>query len=138
VDSKEAAAYLKTAEEQLIDAEMVFKGGRHALCVFLSASSVENATSALIINLGAKPSRKHRNSMVLHKLASSTPPELQQDLREVIEILKALEPHITKARYPILRGLDLLPPSEFYTRETAEKALAQAREVLKKAKSLVS
>jgi len=138
VDSKEATTYLKTAEEQLKDAEMVFKGGRNALCVFLSASSVENATSALIINLGAKPSRKHRNSMVLYKLAPTTPLELQQDLREVIEIMKALEPHITKARYPILRGLDLLPPSEFYTRENAERALAQAREVLKKAKLLVS
>jgi len=76
--------------------------------------------------------------MVLYKLAPSTPPELQQDLRETIQILRALEPHITKARYPILRGLDLLPPSEFYTRETAERALAQAREVLKKAKLLVS
>jgi len=117
---------------------MVFKVGRHALCVFLSASSAENTTSALIINLGAKPSRKHRNSMVLYKLAPSTPPELQQDLRETIQILRALEPHITKARYPILRGLNLLPPSEFYTRETAERALAQAREVLKKAKLLVS
>jgi len=138
VDSKEAATYLKTAEDQLIDAEMVFKAGRHALCVFLSASSAENTTSALIINLGAKPSRKHRNSMVLYKLAPSTPPELQQDLRETIQILRALEPHITKARYPILRGLNLLPPSEFYTRETAERALAQAREVLKKAKLLVS
>ena len=138
MDSKEVVAYLETAEEQLKDAEMVFKGGRHALCVFLSASSAESATSALIISLGAKPSRRHRNSLVLYKLALSASPKLQQGLKEMIEFMKALEPHITRARYPILRGLDLLPPSKFYTREIAERALAQAREVLEKAKLLLS
>lgn len=130
MDSKEADSYLETAEDQLKDAELAFKEGRYALCAFLSASCAENATSALLITLGANPSKKHRNSLVLNRLASSATHELQLELREMIESMKILEPHITKARYPIRSGLELLPPSKFYTKETAEKALTHAQKVV--------
>jgi len=134
LDSKEAGSYLETAEEQLKDAELAFREGRYALCAFLSASCAENATSALLITLGAKPSKKHRNSLVLNRLASSTTRELQLTLGDMIESMKILEPHITKARYPIRIGLELLAPSKFYTRETAEKALTQAQKVVTRVK----
>jgi len=130
MDSKEANPYLETAEDQLEDAELAFKKGRYALCAFLSASCAENATSALLITLGAKPSKKHRNSLVLNRLTSSATHELQLALREMIESMKILEPHITKARYPIRRGLELLAPSKIYTRETAEKTLIHAQKVV--------
>lgn len=137
MDSKETTAYLETAEEQLKDAELAFKEGRHALCAFLSASSAENATSALLIALGAKPSKKHRNSLVLNKLVPSVPSRAQPSIREMIESMKSLEPHITKARYPIRRGLELSSPNKFYTREMAEKALTQAQKVVKNVKPLL-
>lgn len=137
MDSKEATSYLETAEDQLKDAELVFKEGRYALCAFLSASSAENATSALLITLGAKPSKKHRNSMVLNMLVSSATYELQLAMREMIESMKILEPHITKARYPIRKGLELLAPSKFYTRETADIALTQAQKVVMRVKTHV-
>jgi len=121
----------------LKDAELTFKEGRYALCAFLSASCAENATSALLTTLGAKPSKKHRNSLVLNRLVPSVNPELRLGLREMVESMKILEPHITKARYPIRRGLELFPPSKFYTREIAEKALAQAKRVVKEVKPLV-
>lgn len=130
MDSKEANTYFEIAQDQLKDAELAFKEGRYALCAFLSASSAENATSALLITLGAKPSKKHRNSLVLNRLASTASSELQLTLREIIESMKILEPHITKARYPIRSGLELLPPSKFYTEETAENALNQAQKVV--------
>jgi len=138
MDSKETATYLETAEEQLKDAELAFKEGRYALCALLSASCAENATSALLIAIGAKPSKKHRNSLVLNRLVPSTPSRVQPNMREMIESMKALEPHITKARYPIRKGLELSSPSKFYTREIAEKALVQAKKVVKNVKSLVS
>ena len=131
MDSKEANTYLETGKDQLKDAELVFKEGRYALCAFLSASCAENGASALLITLGAKPSKKHRNSLVLNRLAQSVAPELRPTLRKMIESMKTLEPHITKARYPIRRGLELYPPSKFYTREIAEKALAHAKNVIK-------
>jgi len=130
VVSKEAASYLETAEEQLKDAELAFKEGRYALCALLSALCVENATSALIIELGAKPSKKHKNSLVLYRLTSSVAHELQLILIDIIESAKILEPHITKARYPIRSGMELLAPSKFYARETAEKTLIQAQKVV--------
>ncbi len=138
MDSKETATYLETAEEQLKDAELAFKEGRYALCALLSASCAENATSALLIAIGAKPSKKHRNSLVLNRLVPTIPSRAQPSMREMIESMKALEPHITKARYPIRRGLELSSPSKFYTREIAEKALVQAKKVVKNVKSLVS
>ncbi len=135
--SKEADAYLETAEEQLKDAELAFSKDRHALCVFLSASSAENATSALLITFGAKPSKKHRNSLVVNKLLTSFPTNLRPTLREIIESIKTLEPHITRARYPFVKGLKLLPPSKFYTNEIAQKALANARTVIDDVKELI-
>ena len=135
--SKEANAYIETAEDQLKGAELTFREGSYALCAFLSASSAENATSALLITLGAKPSKKHRNSLVMHKLAQRATSEMKSDMMKIIESMKTLEPHITKARYPILKGLELLPPSRFYTKDIAEKALVQARKVLEKVKSLL-
>jgi len=80
--------------------------------------------------MGAKPSRKHRNSLVLNRLSSTAPPDLQTALREIIGSMKTLEPHITKARYPIRTGLELLPPSKFYTKETAEKVLTEAQKIV--------
>ena len=137
MDSKEANAYIETAEDQLKGAELTFKEGSYALCTFLSASSAENATSALLITLGAKPSKKHRNSLIMHRLAQRATPEMKSDMMKIIESMKTLEPHITKARYPVLKGLELLPPSRFYTKDIAEKALVQARKVLEKVKSLL-
>lgn len=135
--SKESLVYLETAEEQLKDAELAFKKGRFALCAFLSASCTENATAALLIALGAKPSKKHRNSLVLYKLALIVPPKLREDLMKIVESMKILEPHVTKARYPIRRGLELFPPSKYYTKEVAEEAIAHAQKVVKKVKQLV-
>lgn len=134
--SKEANTYLEIAEDQLRDAELALKEERYALCVFLSSSCAENATSALLIVMGAKPSKKHKNSLVLNRLAPSVASDLQSRLREIVESMKILEPHIIKARYPIRKGLELLPPSKFYTREIAEKALVQARGVVKHVKQL--
>ena len=136
MDSKEANTYLEIAEDQLRDAELTFKEGRYPLCVFLCASCAENATSALLITMGAKPSKKHKNSLVLNKLAPSVASGLQSRLREIVEAMKILEPHIIKARYPIRKGLELLPPSKYYTREIAEKALVQAQGVVKHVKHL--
>ena len=127
--SKEAVTYLETAEEQLRDAELVLKGGSYALCVFLSASAAENAASALITRLGLVPSKNHRNSLIV-KMILDESDRIQSSLREIIETLKSLEPHITRARYPIRKGVQLLPPSKFYTRKDAESALSNSRRVL--------
>ena len=130
MDKKEAKVYLETAKSQIEDAELALRGKRYALCVLLSALSAENASSAVLINLGAKPSRKHKNSLVIHRIRLNINRKLQPILKNIIEQLKLLEPHITKARYPIRRGLELIPPERFYTKQDAEKALNQAKKTL--------
>jgi len=133
---KEAAIYLESAEEQLKEASLALEHRRHALSVFLSAMSGENATSALIIALGHKPSKKHKNSLVLYKLAQ-TSSELKPRLMELIDVMKKLEPHITKARYPIRRGPELLPPSKYYDERAAWEILESARKGVSSVKEIL-
>jgi HEPN domain-containing protein len=72
--SEEIRVYLKMARAQLEDADLALKNERPALCAFLSALSAENAISALILKLGGKPSKKHRNSLVLYRLSKEVIP----------------------------------------------------------------
>ncbi|MDK2464251.1 MAG: HEPN domain-containing protein [Candidatus Korarchaeota archaeon] len=130
LEGGEALAYLETARDQLEDARLAINAGRYALCVLLSSMSAENASSALIIAVGAKPSRRHRNSLVLHRLSGLVEGELRELLAEVIHLLKRLEPHVTMSRYPIRRGLDLLPPERFYGEGDAREALELASRVV--------
>lgn len=136
MDSKEAVAHFELARTQLKNAETVFELKIYSLCAFLSASSAENSTSAFLINLGAKPSKKHRNSLVLYRLAQNITNH-QENLMYMVEFMKELEPHITRARYPILRGSELLPPDKVYTREEAEKLLVDAQKVFELVKELL-
>jgi len=136
MDSKEATAYFELANSQLKNAETVFKLGIYSLCSFLSASSAENSTSALLITLGAKPSKKHRNSLILYRLAQRIK-DIQEDLIQIVELMKELEPHITRSRYPVLKGTELLSPDKVYTGEEAEKLLVNARKVLKLVEKLI-
>ena len=134
---KEAAIYLQSAEDQLNEASLALEHGRNALSVFLSAMSGENATSALILALGHKPSKKHRNSIVLYKLAQ-TSPELKPRLVELVDVMKKLEPHITKARYPIRKGPELLPPSKYYDQRIAQEIFQFARKGVAAVKEVLS
>lgn len=110
---EEYLAYLESAKSQLKDAERAFKDKSYA----------ENATSALILFLGAKPSKKHRNSLVLTKLHGVVSSDVRRILSDIIKGLKRLEPHVTKSRYPVRKGSTLIPPALYYTKEMAERAL---------------
>ena len=127
--SKEALAYLRLAKVQIRESELALKGSFFDLAAFLAASAGESASSALLTALGAKPSRKHRNSMVAARLARGRSSGAGGP-REVAALLAKLEPHVVRSRYPIRKGPELLTPSEVYSREDAEIALEQSRRVL--------
>jgi len=57
---------------------------------------------------------------------------------ELINVMKKLEPHITKARYPIRKGSELLPPSECYDERTAREILESARKGMTAVKEILS
>lgn len=134
---REERAYLETAIAYLRDAEIAFENDRYHLTALLSAMSAENATSSLIVHLGSRPSRKHRNSLVLHRLSEEAPKPLKSKLMMLIESMKRLEPHITKARYPTRRGVELIPPVRLYSAESAKELLEEAHRVLKSVRELM-
>jgi HEPN domain-containing protein len=75
--------------------------------------------------------------LVIHRLAQDAAPEMRAELMQLVDEMKNLEPRVTKARYPILSGQNLLPPSEYYTREMAQELLTRARKALLKAKTIM-
>lgn len=134
MDSKERAAYFDSALAQLEEAKLALEHGRYALTAFLSAMSAESATSALIVFLGSRPSKKHRNSLVLHRLSGAAEEPLKSRLLALIKSMKKLEPHITKARYPMRKGTELLPPVKFYSANIAKVLFEEACKVMNSVK----
>ena len=134
----EHLAYLESARSQLRDAERAFKDKSYASCSFFSAQSAENATSALILVLGAKPSKKHRNSLVLARLLPSLSEADRRDVAKIIERMKGLEVHVTRARYPVRKGIHLVPPVKYYTEEMARESLGSASLTLGLVEGLLS
>jgi AbiV family abortive infection protein len=131
-ETEEIKAFIKNAKEQLIDAEVSLSGKRYHLSFLCSALSAENVTSALIIALGRRTSKKHNNWMTLGRASADVNETMKATVREISVELHEIEPHIPKLlRYPFrFRERWLIPP-EYYTSEMAEEALQKAKHILK-------
>jgi HEPN domain-containing protein len=131
-ETEEIKAFIKNAKEQLIDAEVSLSGKRYHLSFLCSALSAENATSALIIALGRRTSKRHNNWMVLGSIVADVNEEMKATVREISIKLHEIETHIPKLlRYPLrFRERWMIPP-EYYTSEMAEEALRKAKHILK-------
>nr|MDO8082771.1 HEPN domain-containing protein [Candidatus Freyarchaeota archaeon] len=131
-ETEEIRAFIRNAEEQLIDAEVSLQGKRYHLSFLCSALSAENATTALIIALGRRTSKKHNNWMILGNITSDVNEKIKTTIREISIKLHEIEPHIPKLlRYPFHFKEKWLIPPEYYTQEMAEEALQKARHILK-------
>jgi len=131
-ETEEIKAFVKNAKEQLIDAEISLREKRYHLSFLCSALSAENITSALIIALGRRTSKKHNNWMILGRITADVNEEMKETVREISRELHEIETHIPKIlRYPFrFRETWLIPP-EYYTSEMAEEALRKAKRILK-------
>jgi HEPN domain-containing protein len=104
-ETEEIKAFIRNAEEQLIDAEVSLRGERYHLSFLCSALSAENATSALIIALGRRTSKKHNNWMILGNTAEDASENIKATLQEISIKLHEIEPQIPKIlRYPFRLG----------------------------------
>lgn len=131
-EAEEVNAFIRNAEEQLVDAEVTLRSGRYHLSFLCSALSAENASSALMIVLGRRTSRKHRNWMILGEIHADLSGRLGATVRELSLKLHEIEPHIPKLlRYPFRFKEKWLIPSEYYTKKMAEDALRKAKQILK-------
>jgi HEPN domain-containing protein len=130
-ETEEIKAFIRNAEEQLVDAEVGLHAKRYHLSFLCSALSAENATSALIIALGRRTSKKHVNWMILGKTAETADEKIKERLQEISMKLHEIEPDIPKIlRYPFRFKEKWLIPQEYYTQEMAEEALQKAKNIL--------
>jgi HEPN domain-containing protein len=131
-ETEEIKAFVKNSKEQLIDADISLREKRYHLSFLCSALSAENATSALIIALGRRTSKKHNNWMILGRIASDVNEKIKATLQEISKELHEIETHIPKIlRYPLRFRERWLTPPEYYTCEMAEEALRKAKHILK-------
>lgn len=131
-ETEEIKAFIRNAEEQLIDAEVSLRGERCHLSFLCSALSAENVTSALIIALGRRTSKRHNNWMILGSQVKDVDEKLKATIQEISMKLHEIEPHIPKLlRYPFHYKEKWLIPPEYYTSEMAEEALRNAKQILK-------
>ena len=131
-ETEEIKAFVKNSKEQLIDAEISLREKRYHLSFLCSALSAENVTSALIIALGRRTSKKHNNWMILGRIAADVNEKMKANIREISKELHEIETHIPKIlRYPFRFRERWLIPAEYYTCEMAEEALRKTKHILK-------
>ncbi|MEM2924403.1 MAG: HEPN domain-containing protein [Methanocellales archaeon] len=130
-------AFLSNAKEHLETAEIILRSNKYFDVVFHSIMSIENSTSAIILKLGALPSKRHSNHLILHHLLPEVKVEWRGEYEKVISFAAELLPQISLTRYPFIKGDKILIPSQYYSREDGEKALEKARFVYSFAEKLM-
>lgn len=117
---------IQTADSDLKLARRLANAGRHDAAVFYAALASENAANALLITLGGRPSKRHRVDAALDAYFRAKREKVPGDVKETIEKLKWLEPHVTVSRYPVkVRGKWTAPASR-YGKGDARRAISYA------------
>jgi len=133
---EEITALLRTAHDQLLRAEDAFGKGFYDSCALFSALAAENSAAALILALGSKPSKKHRNWYVLQIIPK--PKELAQVVNGVLMKLKTVEEHIVRARYPVKdEEGTFIVPSEYYNKPKAEELFQNSKNAVARIETIV-
>ena len=117
---EEALEWLRAAEDDLVDAEVLLRAGRYAAAAFHAHQAAGKALKAAIIALrGELPPRIHN----LVRLAEV----LGVEDAEILEAVRRLNPHYRVARYPdAANGV----PSEVYSESIASELVELARRVV--------
>jgi HEPN domain-containing protein len=118
----EARRWLAQAQDDLAFARVGLREGFFAQVCFLSQQSGEKALKALRYLRGDRRVLGHSLVALVDTLADEI------DVRRLRPIAADLDLHYVPARYP--NGLPDLAPFQAYTREQAERALAEAEELL--------
>lgn len=119
-------AYMENAREHLETAKVVAKAGKYFDSVFHCIICIENATSSIILHIGATPSKRHANHLILRRLLRSVEPKFKEGFEKVWKFAAELLPQISKTRYPFISGDKTFIPSNFYNKTHAEEAIEKA------------
>ena len=128
----QAERWLKTAQEDLEAARLLFEGHKYAQCCFLAQQSAEKAVKALWYLLDAEP----WGHSVQRLLEEFPQPELIADLESWVEQAALLDKFYIPTRYP--NGLPDLTPGQVYRSRDAEEGLTAAGALLEGALRIVT
>ena len=120
------ADYLKRAEARLAAIDTLFKLDSWADVVRESQEAVELALKSLIQAANIECPRVHDVGDVLLDNRASFPKDIQAQLPELAQISRSLRRDRELAFY----GSEDLTPTDFYKKEDAQKALADATQVI--------
>ncbi len=124
---QEAVEWLRAAEDDLVDAEVLLRAGRYAAAAFHAHQAAEKALKALIVEVRRELPPRIHNLLALARI-------LGIEDEDVLEDLRRLNPHYRVARYPdAANGV----PSEMYSEKIATELLEAARRVLSWAKRML-
>ena len=121
---RDANRWLKQAEHDLADAELVAEHGRHALACFLGHQTAEKAVTGYLLARGAERVWGHALADLCEDAMA-----VDRSFDLVKSLAGLLDKHYLGARYP-----SALPggvPAEAFDRQDSERALEIAREVLR-------
>ncbi len=121
---REVLLWLKTAEEDLVDAEDALRRGRWFRAAFFAQQAVEKALKALFFIVRREEPPRTHSITDLYLLLKEAGFSLPEDLEQQICVLSK---YYTVTRYPdAANGL----PSESVDKIEAERALEIARKVV--------
>ncbi len=117
---EEVLEWLRAAEDDLVDAEVLLRAGRYAAAAFHAHQAAEKALKAAIIALRRElPPRIHNLVRLAEILGIDDP--------EILEAVRRLNPHYRVSRYPdAANGI----PSEVYSENIASELLMLAKRVV--------
>lgn len=140
VATDEVEASILTAEEHLEDAKRALRDSRYHDCAYHSASAAENAGNALLLAMGGRVPRAHRDAEAINFVAKRLRPSWLKDeiFRKMVDALRDLEDHVVKSRYPIkVRMGVFMPPDKYYTKRMVAEMLKKGLLVVETVKSLL-
>ncbi|MDI6884478.1 MAG: hypothetical protein QMD00_05100 [Hadesarchaea archaeon] len=109
---------------------IVRKAGHTAYPEQLAVGTILLAASPFIFAMGTAETAYLSMLVVVLAYGAGGVYSLLAAPKALIESMKKLEPHITKARYPIRKGTELLPPVKFYSADTAKELFGEACKVM--------
>ena len=121
---RDANRWLKQAEHDLADAELVAEHGRHALACFLGHQTAEKAVTGYLLARGAERVWGHALADLCEDAMA-----VDRSFDLVKSLAGLLDKHSLGARYP--SALPSGVPAEAFDRQDSERALEIAREVLR-------
>ncbi len=124
---EEAREWLRAAEDDLLDAQILLRNGRYAAAAFHAHQAAEKALKAAIVEVRRVLPPKIHNLIRLASILGTEDPE-------ILDILRRLNPHYRVARYPdAANGI----PSEVYSESISAELVEYAERVVAWVKKLL-